>query len=329
MTILSGDIGGTKSHFTLFEANEGNTLQTLLSVQLASRDFDHFDDLIQALKTKIEGIEIHAVSLGIAGPVIEGECITTNLPWKVSISDIKEMFGLSKCYLLNDLEATAYGMLYVPSEERLELNPFGQKRVGNCGVIAAGTGLGEAILYWDTQKYHPIGSEGGHTDFAPITPQQDELLRWLRREFPDHVSYERLLSGPGIYTLYRFLAQSGFAPEPDAMKYRDENDDPSVLIHQCAEEQHDPLCYETLKLFTQIYGSEAGNLALKSMSVGGIYIGGGIAPKIANFMKRYFMESFVVKGRFRPLLQQMSVQLSTNPQTALIGSVYYALDRFE
>ena len=184
------------------------------------------------------------------------------------------------------------------------------------------------MLYFDGTSYHPIGSEGGHCDLAPLSSLQDALLQWLRKRYPKHVSFERVLSGPGIYTLYEFLVESGFAPEPTSMLEISEGDDRSAMVSACAMKEHDPLCMETLRLFAQIYGAEAGNLALKSMSLGGLYIGGGIAPKILPVLSEgHFMKGFLSKGRFNKMLQSMEVKLSLNPETALLGAAHFAQDR--
>ncbi len=322
--ILAGDIGGTKTHLALCDLQEGVPV-IVKQQQFASRAFDSLGDVITAFDTDVP---ISAACFGIAGPVIEGRCRTTNLPWEITEERLKQQLQTLHVKLLNDLEATAYGMLYLEASDFISLNPTGRKRSANCAVIAAGTGLGEALLYYDGSAYQPIGSEGGHSDFAPTTPQQDELLTWLRHRFSGHVSYERILSGPGIYTLYEFLAQSGFAPEPTAMQQRMGDADRSAMVSRLALEERDPLCMETLRLFVEIYGAEAGNLALKSMAIGGVYIGGGIAPKILTFMqKKHFMDAFASKGRFEELLRGIEVKLSLNQETALIGAMRYASDK--
>jgi glucokinase len=199
---------------------------------------------------------------------------------------------------------------------------------GNRAVIAAGTGLGEAMLYYDGTAYHPIGSEGGHSDFAPLTPQQDALLQWMRNRYPGHVSFERILSGPGIYTLYEFLVESDFSAEPNSMLNIPEGKDRSVMVSECALKEHNPLCMEALRLFAEIYGAEAGNLALKTMSLGGVYVGGGIAPKILPVLSNnHFMNGFLSKGRFNEMLQAMQVKISLNTETALLGAAHFAYDR--
>lgn len=327
MKILSGDIGGTKSNFAVFEVLADQSVVKTESVQLASREFTTFQEMTERLTSHLQIAGIEAVSIGIAGPVIKGTCKATNLPWSIDVLEMGNLFGTKRSFLLNDLEATAYGMLYLRDDELINLNPSASSVSGHCAVIAAGTGLGEAMLFWNGSSFHPVGSEGGHTDFAPSDTQQDDLLRWLRGQYPDHVSYERILSGPGVYALYRFLAESGFAPEPPAMRSLKEDDDPSAVVHRCAVEDGDPLCMETLRLFSRIYGAEAGNLALKTMSLGGVYVGGGIAPKILGFLTEYFMESFVKKGRFGTLLHTMPVRISLNPETALLGAAHYAYDR--
>jgi glucokinase len=324
--ILAGDIGGTKTNLALFERVD-DKLVIKTQQQFASREFSTLHDVIAEFMRLSAMPPVDAACFGIAGPVIDRCCRTTNLPWEITTSGLQQHLGIENVHLMNDLEATAYGMLYLPDEQFADLNPAGCSHNGNRAVIAAGTGLGEAMLFHDGTHYHPIGSEGGHNDFAPLTPQQDELLAWLRRRYPDHVSFERVLSGPGIYTLYQFLLESGFAPQPSSMLEIPEGMDPSAMISQCALEHKDPLCTETLRLFSEIYGAEAGNLALKSMSLGGLYIGGGIAPKILPFITEHFMNSFVAKGRFEKMLRSMPVKVSLEPETALLGAARFAHDR--
>ncbi|HZF70176.1 glucokinase [Sulfuricurvum sp.] len=324
--ILAGDIGGTKTNLALFEMVEG-TPRIQVRQQYESRAFSSLSDVITAFKADIKEWTVDAACFGIAGPIIAGNCKTTNLPWEITTADLQTQLQTDKVRLLNDLEATAYGMLYLRDEEFVTLNT-GESVNANRAVIAAGTGLGEAMLFWDGAGYYPVGSEGGHTDFAPMNEQHDDLLRWLRVRYPSHVSIERILSGPGIAAVYYFLRESGFAPEPKAMLGLSEGEERSALISRCALEENDPLCVETLRLFVEIYGSEAGNLALKTMSLGGVYIGGGIAPKILPaIVSGTFMEAFVKKGRFEALLRSMPVKISLNAETALLGAAHFAADR--
>lgn len=225
--------------------------------------------------------------------------------------------------LLNDLQAAAYGMLHLEPTELCVLQP-GLQRKGNIVVIAAGTGLGEAMLYWDGEQHHPLASEGGHADFAPRTDQEVELLAYLRREF-GRVSYERLLSGPGFFTIYRFLRDSGFAPEPAWLRERIAQGDPSAVVSQVGLAGEHPLCTQTLDLFTSIYGAEAGNLALKALALGGVYVGGGIAPKILPKLRDgTFIRAFTEKGRLAELMRTIAVKVALDPRAPLIGAAHYA-----
>jgi glucokinase len=325
--ILAVDIGGTKTILALFEVVD-NVLSLQKQHQYVSQSFTSFSDILVDFKSRFITSKIDAACFGVAGPIIDGNCKTTNLPWGINAKELKKQLNTTKVRLLNDLEATAYGMLYLNEDEFVELNPSAVAQNGNRAVIAAGTGLGEAQLFWDGEGYHPIGSEGGHSDFAPTTPQQDSLLAWLRSHYPDHVSYERVLSGPGITSVYDFLVHSDFTNEPEGMKHLSADSDRSAMISHCALEEKDLLCRETLRLFVEIYGAEAGNLALKSMSLGGVYIGGGIAPKILPFIRNgEFMEAFLKKGRFETLLRTIPIKISLNSETALLGAAHYAVDR--
>ncbi|MDD2357387.1 MAG: glucokinase [Thiovulaceae bacterium] len=327
--ILAGDIGGTKTNLALYQSTQEGVILGLQH-QFVSQNYASFSDVINEFLAQVPNTKITTACFGIAGPIIDGRCRTTNLPWEIVTTDLQEVLNTKSVYLLNDLEATAYGMRYLPEDEFIDLNPNAQSKKGNYAVIAAGTGLGEAMLYFDGLSYHPIGSEGGHSDFAPQTPQQDALLVWLREHFPLHVSYERLLCGPGITNIYNFLVFTKFASEPDSIKELKSTEDKSALISRCALENNDPLCVETLRLFVEIYGAEAGNMALKSLSLGGVYIGGGIAPKILPFMQsETFLKAFYSKGRFSQMLQSMPIKLSLNPDTALLGSAHYAKDHYK
>jgi len=325
--ILAGDIGGTKTVLALCEKMDSG-VSVREKRQFPSREYGSFAEVVGAFLSACGDVSIDAACFGIAGPVIDGKCHTTNLAWDIAESDLQKQLGTQRVKLLNDLEATAYGMLYLDEEAFVVLNPYGRKQQGNRAVIAAGTGLGEAFLFWDGAHFHPSASEGGHCDFAPTTAQQDQMLKWLRSRFKGHVSYERLLSGPGIYTIYEYLRESGFAPESPWMQEVAKSDDKSAIISQYALEYHNPLCVETLRLFCQIYGQEAGNLALKALSLGGFYIGGGIAPKILPMMQEpYFLDAFFAKGRFEEMLRSMEVKISTDPETALLGAAHYAADK--
>jgi glucokinase len=262
----------------------------------------------------------------VAGPVVDGQCHTTNLPWELDERALVQTLGVPSVKLLNDLEAAAYGMLQLSPDETCVLNsgrPLGRK--GHAAVIAAGTGLGEAILYWDGQKYHAIPSEGGHVDFAPRTDQEIELLRYLRPKVGGRVSIERVLSGPGFYDVYCFLRDSGHTPEPRVLADRPTGVDPDPIITQLGLAGEDLLCTATLELFSTLYGVEAGNLALKCLATRA-FVGGGIAPKILPMLRNgSFMRGFTDKGRFSGFMKTVEVSVALNPAATLIGAAHYAL----
>lgn len=321
--ILAGDIGGTKTVLTLAQKQADGALTEIREQTFKSQDFSHFEDLLNAFLQAGDAIE--SACFGIAGPVVNQRCQTTNLPWMIDGKVLQIRLGTTRVKLLNDLEAMALGMLKLPAEDLLELNPNAVQQTGNSAVIAAGTGLGEAILYWDGESHHPVATEGGHTDFAPQTDQQIALLHYLRGIYPDHVSYERLVSGIGFSHLYDFLLTQNIAPACGQVPDRsDAANDRNAVISQLGVSQKDPLCAAAVALFVDIYGAEAGNLALKSLAIGGIYIGGGIAPKILPVIQQgRFMQTFKAKGRFDNLLDQISVKVALNPRTPLLGALHY------
>jgi glucokinase len=325
--ILAGDIGGTKTVLALFEP-EGDSLRLVHDATFSSRAHATFDSILVEFLTSDSKPNIHSGCFGVAGAVIEGRCHTTNLPWDLDEKDLARVIGAPRAKLLNDLEAAAYGMLYLRPNELCPLNPSaGARRKGNVAVIAAGTGLGEAILYWDGARHHPLASEGGHCDFAPRTDQEIELLRHLQKKHGGHVSYERILSGPGFSNVYAFLRDSRFAPESPTVAEQMKLRDPNAVIGEHALAGTDPLCVETLRLVITIYGAEAGNLALKCVAVGGVFIGGGIAPKLLPALKTgAFMRGFTEKGRFDELLQSMPVNVALNPRAPLLGAAHYAAE---
>lgn len=324
--ILAGDIGGTKTVLTLIEKQQDGTLVTVDEQTFASGNFQTFDEILALFLGDRKSIG--TACFGVAGPVIKQRCQTTNLPWILDAAQLKIALGTNKVKLLNDLEAMAIGMLHLQPEDFVELNPNAEPQTGNIAVIAAGTGLGEAILYWDGQRYLPIATEGGHTDFAPVNDTQQKLLGHLHHEYPEHVSYERILSGIGFGHIYDFLYSHNFAAPCLDVPSRDEAEsdkkDRNAIISQLGVYAQDPLCKEVVRLFVEIYGGEAGNLALKSFATGGVFIGGGIAPKIRTVMESgVFLEAFISKGRFKGMLSKVSVKLALNPNTPLLGAIHY------
>jgi len=322
--ILAGDIGGTKTVLALIDPQADGSLATLQEHTFASGEFHTFDAILDLFLSAAPTVD--SACFGVAGPVIRQRCQTTNLPWLLDGEQLKIRFGTGRVKLLNDLEAMAVGMLHLEAQDFVELNPQAQAQTGNIAVIAAGTGLGEAILHWDGETHSPIATEGGHSDFAAQNAQQDRLAAYLRRLYPEHVSWERILSGPGFSHLYDFLAEDGFAPACPAVPGTDESLglDRNALISRLGIDGEDPLCREAVRLFAELYGAEAGNLALKAFATGGVFIGGGIGPKIRPVLESGgFLQAFAAKGRFRPFLTGLSVKLALNPRTPLLGAMHY------
>ena len=324
--ILAGDIGATKTVLALFEEKNNSVVQ-MDTATFASKEYPSLESVLTEFLHQVGAVAPEAACFGVAGPVIDGCSRTTNLPWVLEESVLAQACGARRVKLLNDLEAMAYGMVFLRPEELSVLQAGTQpKGKGNVAVIAAGSGLGEGFLYWDGARYHPIASEGGHADFAPRTEQEIALLRYLQTKLGDHVSYERVLSGPGVYAVYGFLRDSGYAAEPAWLAEQLQSGDPSATITQLGLAGTEPLCAATLALFCSIYGAEAGNLALKCLALGGVFIGGGIAPKILPALQQGgFMRAFLDKGRFAELLGSMTVCVALNPQAPLWGAAQFAL----
>ena len=324
--ILAGDIGGTKTVLALISKQSDGSLNCVTEQTFPSGEFQDFEEILNLFLANQPPLS--AACFGVAGPVINQQCQTTNLPWILDGEQLKSRLGTPRVKLLNDLEAMAIGMLHLQEQDFVELNPNAQSQSGNIAVIAAGTGLGEAILYWDGERHHPIATEGGHGDLAPQNSQQDQLLSFLRDRFPEHVSYERILSGPGFSQLYDFLVDSRFdEPCPMVPALNDANSygiDRSAVISRLGIDQENALCAEAVRLFVEIYGAEAGNLALKALATGGVFIGGGIGPKIRPLLESgVFMQALTGKGRFQAMLDKVSVKLALNPRTPLLGAMHY------
>jgi len=320
---LAGDIGGTKTNLAIFAYVE-NRLQMVRGASFPSRGYASLSEIIQ-LFLGAEGESIRLGCFGVAGPVKGGVVQVTNLPWVIDAAALQAELGFQRVSLLNDLEANAYGIHTLEPHELLPLNPKGDARqVGHRALIAAGTGLGEAGLIWDGVTHRPFASEGGHASFAPNDSIGDELLAFLRRE-RGHVSWERVLSGMGMTNLYRFFRQRSGEPEPSWLTEQIALGDLAAAVNQAGLAGTDPVCIETIDCFTRNYGAEAGNLALKMLALGGIYIGGGIAPKMLPKMQsQIFLDAFYHKGRLSPLLESIPVYVILNDKTALQGAAWYA-----
>jgi len=320
--ILAGDIGGTNTRLALIDIE--NELKPVVFEKIfPSREKTSLE---AALAEFLSLYPCHPVSasFGIAGPVLNGRCEATNLPWVVDSKTVARQLGLKKVGLMSDLVANAYGVAALHLKDFVVLNKGARNSSGNKAIISAGTGLGEAGLYWDGKDYRPFASEGGHGDFAPRNHLEMELLDYLLKRFR-RVSYERIVSGPGLFNVYQFLRDTGKGDEPPWLTEQLRSGDPSHKISQNALEGKSPLCIQALDLFVSIYGAKAGNLALTFMATGGLYVGGGIAPKIITKLQEPgFLNAFVSKGRLQPLLQNIPVRVIMNPKTALIGAARHA-----
>ena len=323
--ILAADIGGTKTVLALYLlGNKG--LECKAKKNYSSKAFDSFNLLLEDFLSGQGPISLQAACIGVAGPVLDGHCVTTNLPWSLNKEKIIKILGTQQVKLLNDLEAAAWGVLDLSENDLVELNPDAEfNRQGNIAIIAAGTGLGEALLCWDGNQHHAMATEGGHTDFGPNGEQEAALLEFMRKKHPQHVSYERLVSGEGLPNIYQFLKESGVVAESNEIEQQMRTRDPAAVIGEAAVEKTDALCIKAVQLFCQIYGAEAGNLALNCLSYGGVYVAGGIGAKILPYLQQgQFMQGFLSKGRYLTMLKKMPVRVCLNPDVGLTGAANYA-----
>lgn len=320
--ILAGDIGGTSTRLALFDA-QGEQLKPVAEKKFPSKEFQGLEQVVDAfLSTQPRKVE--RACFGIAGPVQHGRVVTPNLPWVVDSAILAHELGLAAVSLLNDLEANAHGIAALKPADFVTLNPGTPDAQGNAAVISVGTGLGEAGLFWDGQTHRPFACEGGHSDFAPRNALEAEMLLYLQAKH-GHVSFERFLSGRGQLSIYEFLRDTGKGKETPEIVEEMKHADPAYVISKAAFSGRCNLCRQAQDIFVTIYGAEAGNLALKIMATGGVFIGGGIAPKIIAALKEpSFMEAFVSKGRMTPLLQAMPVRVIMQDTTALLGAARYA-----
>ena len=323
--ILAGDIGGTKVNLACFEV-EDRGLTCGVSGTYSSRDHASLEEIARLFITS-QKLKVESACFGIAGPVRRGRAQLTNLSWTVDADELARGLGLKHVWLINDLEANAHGIAGLVPEDFVELNRGLDGAVGNLAVISAGTGLGEAGLLWDGHRHLVIPSEGGHADFAPRTELDAELLRHLQARL-GQVSWENVLSGPGTVHIYEFLRDTGHGAAPDWLTAEFQRTDPPAAITRAALDGKCALCVQVLDLLVNYYGAEAANLALKMLATGGVYVGGGIAPKIiSKLTDGSFMRAFIGRGRMKDLLASMPVRVIMNDKTALIGAARYAAVR--
>ncbi|WP_420631063.1 glucokinase [Candidatus Leptofilum sp.] len=325
--LLAGDIGGTKTVLALFSTAVSVESRHPLHLQtFPSGRFTSLEAIIaQFLQDKAVGIE--AASFGVAGPVVNGRSQITNLPWIIDAATISQTFGIEHVALLNDLEAIANAVPHLQTDDLATINEGQVEPSGAIAVIAPGTGLGEAFLTWDGQRYQAHPSEGGHASFAPTNAEQRALQAYLEQKF-DHVSFERVCSGSGIPNLYEFWRQDGRFQEPEWLREQIvQADDPTPVIVEAGLAKTADICTATVQLFVDILAAEASNMALKVLATGGVYLGGGIPPRLLNLLQtERFISEFGDKGRFSSLLLAMPVQVICNPQVALLGTAWAGMD---
>lgn len=324
MRVIAGDIGGTKSLLALIDINLNRPGYDIIR----ERTFEsrRFDSLAAVVKEFVQetGSKAKSACFGVACPFVDGECDATNLPWHIKQGRLAEEINIPDTSLLNDFEAIGYGLELLGPDDLVSLQDGTPKPRGPIALLGAGTGLGEAFLIWEADRYRVHSSEGGHVEFAPRNDIEVDLLEFLWKQ-ERHVSYERLLSGAGIVAIYKYVIQSG--SEPDNLKIRAEmeKEDGAAVISRHAIAGTDRACVRALDLFVAIYGAEAGNLALKILARGGVYLAGGIAPKIIDKLRDGgFTNAFRDKGRLSSFVEDVSVRVVMNPKVGLLGAALIA-----
>jgi glucokinase len=320
--ILAGDVGGTKVHLALYDFAEGKLTHTR-DKQYPAKEYSGLEEIV---KEFLGADRVSAACFGVPGPVRDGRLRLTNLPWTLDSRELAKNLAIDHVFLINDLEANGYGVAELGPAQIYTLSEGDASQIGNRGLIAAGTGLGEGILAWNGRIHVPYPSEGGHTDFGPRNEEEIELLRFLQRKYDGRVSYERVVSGMGLTNIYEFLRDGRGMEEPKWLAEKiAAAQDPNSVITEMALSAKSEICAKALDMMVSIYGAEAGNLALKVLSVGGLYVGGGIAPKILEKLKDgTFLKAFQDKGRLSQLLINMPVRVILDSGSALMGAAAYA-----
>lgn len=318
--VLAGDIGGTKANVGVFVQGKRRPLLKIIETY-SSREVADLENIIGRFLVK-HPVSVASACFGVAGPVVNGRCKTTNLPWEVSEVRIKRRFKWSHVCLINDLAAMAQSIPLLKSREFISLNEARARKGQAVALVAPGTGLGEALIIFRNGQYIPIPSEGGHVDFSPTNGAEVKLWRYLHQRL-GHVSIERILSGPGLVNIYSWLKASGERREPGWLTKNIKETDPARAITEAGLDGSDPLCVKTLNMFVSILGAASGNLALTGMATGGVYLGGGIPPKILPKLKEdLFMKAFANKGRFKVMMERIPVRVIINDRAALLGAAY-------
>ncbi len=325
MRVLVGDIGGTKTGLAVAEI-DGERVSLSDERRYPSAESDSLEKIIKHYLSEA-GVQCEFGAFAIAGPVQGDRSRTTNLPWELDARYMEQDLNMSVVRLLNDLEAVAWGIPAL-GEDAFEILHSGEDGAeGNACVVAAGTGLGEAGMYWDGTSHHPFATEGGHTDFAPLDDKELALMTHLRRKF-GRVSWERVVSGMGIANIYQFLTHWHQADVPSWLREEIATGDAAAAIARASQRRHCPICAEAMKMFSGFYGREAGNMALKHMALGGVYLGGGVAQKNLELLHRgQFLQGFFDKGRMEPLVRRMPVRVIMEPNTPLYGAARFMASR--
>ncbi len=330
--LLAGDIGGTKTHLALISPEQG-ARTPIAEKKFASDNYDNLETIIQTFLETTDH-DIQSACFGIAGPIFQGKAEVTNLNWHVDSKALQAKFGLNHVAFLNDLESVANAIPFLGSNDLLTLNQGQPDPTGHIAVIAPGTGLGEAFLTWNGKRYVPHACEGGHTSFSPNNDLEVGLLQYLyQHQGHHHVSFERVCSGEyGIPNIYEYLHYLGLIkPSPDVAEKLIDAEDPTPIIVQAAldENQRCPLSEKTMEMFVSILGAAAGNMVMSYLSTGGVYLGGGIPPRIIPFLENgTFMKAFKNKGRFSELNSKVPVHIIINPNVGLLGASLFGLNRF-
>jgi glucokinase len=319
--ILAGDVGGTKAHLALYDFIDGK-LEYLRDQRYPAKEYSGLEEIV---KEFLGADKVESACFGVPGPVRNGRLRLTNLPWTLDSRELSANLGITHVFLINDLEANGYGVAELTADQIYTLSEGDSSQIGNRALIAAGTGLGEGLLIWNGRSHTPYPSEGGHADYAPRNEDEIDLLRFLMQKYNGRISFERVVSGMGLTNIYEFLREVRGVDEPAWLAERLASEDPNAVITELALAAKSEICEKTLDIFVSAYGSEAGNLALKLLSVGGVYIGGGIAPRILEKLKDgAFMKAFTDKGRMSQLIINMPVRIILESRAALLGAAAYA-----
>ena len=319
--ILAGDVGGTKVHLALYDFTGGNLTHTR-DHRYPAKDYSGLEEIVREF---LGADSVTSACFGVPGPVRDGRLRLTNLPWTLDSRELARSLSIEHVFLINDLEANGYGIAELKADQIYTLSEGDPSQIGNRALISAGTGLGEGILIWNGKQHTPYPSEGGHADFAPRNEDEIDLLRFLKQKYNGRISFERVVAGMGLTNIYEFLRDVRGMEEPTWLADRIASEDPNAVITELALSAKSEICEKTIDMHVSAYGAEAGNLALKILSIGGIYLGGGIAPRIIEKLKDgTFMRSFTDKGRLSQLLINMPVRVILESRAALLGAAAYA-----